>query len=85
MLLHRRTGRDRGCRDHGPAAAPWPEKLRRGRWRPGRCTGWGQGQWLARRNCSEKPRRPEGTSSGDAKMGHCGNAPEMKKPRAEPD
>lgn len=87
-LLHRRRGSVHGRRGHGLAAAPWPEKLRRGQWRPGRRTGWGQeprrrpGR-TPRGSCSER-RRPEGTSVGDAKMSHCGNAPEMKKPPAEP-
>lgn len=88
-LLHRRRGSARGRHDHGPAAAPWPEKLRRGRWRPGRCTGWVQGPRprpgrIPQGSCSERPRRPEGTSAGDAQMSHCGNAPEMKKPPAGP-
>lgn len=92
MLLHRRRGSVRGCCDHGPAAAPWPEKQRRERWRLGRCTGWGRG--LRRRpgrtplgSCSERQRRLEETSAGDAKMSHCEmllNAPEMRKPPAEP-
>uniref|UniRef100_A0A3B4T1S2 RING-type domain-containing protein n=1 Tax=Seriola dumerili TaxID=41447 RepID=A0A3B4T1S2_SERDU len=92
MLLHRRRGSDRGCCDHGPAAAPWPEKLRRGRWRLGRSTDWGRGLRLTsgrrpRGSCSERLRRPEGTSAGDAEKSHCWtppNAPEMKKPPAEP-
>lgn len=88
-LLHRRRGSARGCRGHGPAAAPWPERLRRGRWRPGRCTGWGQAPRLRpgqtpRGSCSERQIRPEGTPAGDAKTSHCENVPEMKKPRAEP-
>ena len=92
MLLHRRRASVRGCCDHGPAAAPWPEKLRRGLWRLGRCTDWGRGLrptsgQRPRGSCSERRRRPEGMSAGDAERSRCGtppNAPEMKKQRAEP-
>ena len=88
-LLHRRRGSARGCSDRGPAAAPWPETPWRGRWRLGTCTGSGRGLRqrpgrTPRRSCSERPRRLEGTSAGAAKMSHCANAPEMKKPQAEP-
>lgn len=91
MLLHRWRESVRDCCDHGPAAAPWPEKLRRGRWRPGRCRGWSQRPRSGRTprgSCSEKPRQQEETSAGDAMPSHCAtplNAPEMRKPTAAPE
>lgn len=89
MLLHRRRGSGRGCREHGPAAAPWPERPRRGRWRQGRCKGWGPGPRprpgsTPRGSCSERRIWPEGTPAGDAGTSRCESAPEMKRPQAEP-
>ena len=86
-------GVSRGCCAHGQAAAPWPEKLRRGRWRRGKCTDSGRGRrrTSGRRlpgSCSGKPRWRLGTSAGDAKTSHCEttrSAPEMKKPLVEPE
>ena len=85
-LLHRRRASVRG---RGPAAAPWPERRRTGRWRPGRRTERGRAPRprpgrTPRGSCSER-RRPGGTLAGGAGMSHCGNAPEMKKPPAEPE
>lgn len=85
MLLHRRRGSARG---YGPAAAPWPEKLRRGQWKQGMCKGWGQGPRQRpapspQGNCSERLTQEE-TSADAAKISRSGSAPEMKKPLAEP-
>lgn len=87
-LLHRWRGSARGCHDYGPAAAPWAEKLRRGRWRLGMCIGWGQGPRpgpTPRGSCSERLTQLEETSAGAAKISHSGSAPEMKKPQVEPE
>lgn len=86
MLLHRQRGSVRGCCGPGPSVAPWPETPRKGPWRPGSCTGWGPGPTRMRGptpqgSCSERLKRLEGMSAGDAKMNHCGKlliAPEMR-------